>query len=203
MEKLSLRCYAVFSTFVILFLVGYAHHGTQEGREQIAETVEQSAVLSGEPLPSKSKSPIDEGVWAVVRVVDGDTLIVGDGADKNKQYQVRLIGADTPEVVKSGTPIEPFGIEASEFTKRMIADADNQVRLSFDGEQLDKYKRTLAMVYVSTPAGEVWLNELLIREGLAHARLDYRYSHMAKLAFAVAEVEARREKLNLWRDVVE
>ena len=203
MEKLSLRCYAIFSTLAILFLVGYAHHGTQGDREQIAETMEQSAVLSNEPLPSKSKSPIDEGVWAVVHVVDGDTLIVGDSADKNEQYRVRLIGADTPEVVKSGTPIEPFGLEASEFTKRMIAEADHRVRIAFDGEQLDKYKRTLAMVYVPTPDGEVWLNELLIREGLAHARLDYRYSHMAKLAFAVAEVEARQNKRNLWRDVQE
>jgi endonuclease YncB( thermonuclease family) len=55
------------------------------------------------------------------------------------------------------------------------------------------------MVWLQLPNGqEVWLNELLIREGLAHARLDYRYSHGAKLAFAVAEVEARRNKRNLW-----
>ena len=37
-------------------------------------------------------------------------------------------------------------------------------------------------------------------EGLAHARLDYLYSHGAKLSFAVAEVEARRYKKNLWRE---
>ena len=86
----------------------------------------------------------------------------------------------------------------------MIADADHKVCLAFDGEQLDRYDRTLAMVYLTMPDGrEVWLNELLIREGLAHARLDYRYSHGAKLAFAVAEVEARRYKRNLWKDVRE
>jgi micrococcal nuclease len=133
-----------------------------------------------------------------VRVVDGDTLIVGDKMDKQKQYRIRLIGADTPEVVKSGTMPEPFGQEASDFTKRMIAESNNQVRIAFDGEQLDRYNRTLAMVYLQTPDGEVWLNELLIREGLAHARLEYRYSQTAKLAFAVAEVEARRNKRNLW-----
>jgi len=57
------------------------------------------------------------------------------------------------------------------------------------------------MVYLPMPDGrEVWLNELLIREGLAHARLEYRYSQGSKLHFALAEVEARRNKRNLWRD---
>ena len=134
-------------------------------------------------------------------MVDGDTLIVGDGGDG--QYQVRLIGADTPEVVKANTPVEPFGLEASEFVKQKIADAGGRVRLSFDGDRTDRYGRTLAMVWLQMPNGkEVWLNELLIREGLAHARLQYRYSHGAKLSFAVAEVEARKQRRNLWKDAV-
>ena len=175
MGKLILRSYAVLITLVALILIGQVNRSTQE---QVEETVEQPAVLSNEPLPSKSVSPIEEGLFEVVRVVDGDTLIVGDILDKQKQYRVRLIGADTPEVVKSGTPVEPFGQEASEFTKRMIAEAGNKVRIAFDGEQVDRYKRTLAMVYLTMPNGsEVLLNELLIREGLAHARLDFRYSH--------------------------
>ena len=118
MEKTLLRCYAILITLVVLCLIGHINHGAQD---QVTETfVEQPAVISNDPLPSKSKSPIEEGIYDVVRVIDGDTLIVGDSADRAKQYRVRLIGADTPEVVKSGTPIEPFGIEASEFTKRMI-----------------------------------------------------------------------------------
>ena len=58
------------------------------------------------------------------------------------------------------------------------------------------------MVWLQLPNGqEVWLNELLIREGLAHARLNYRYSHGAKLSFAVAEVEARQNNRNLWKSI--
>ena len=38
----------------------------------------------------------------------------------------------------------------------------------------------------------------LILEGLARARLDFRFSHGAKLAFALAEIEARRNNRNLW-----
>ena len=158
-----------------------------------------SFAIDNAPLSSKTKAPITEGMWTVVRVVDGDTLIVGDTDDRTKQYKVRLVGADTPEVVKPNTPVEPFGSEASEFTKQKIAEADNAVRLAFDGDQVDKYDRCLAMVYLQMPDGtEIWLNELLIREGLARAQLQYRYSKGAKDAFQRAEAEAKSAKKNLW-----
>jgi micrococcal nuclease len=137
-----------------------------------------------------------------VQVVDGDTLVIGDSTDRTKQYRVRLIGTDTPETVRSGSPVEAFGLDASEFTKQKIAEADHRIRISFDGEQLDRFGRTLAMVWLQLPNGqEVWLHELLIREGLAHARLHYRYSHGAKLSFAVAEVEARQNSKNIWESI--
>ena len=181
------------STIIILFLVGCNDQGMLGWG-----AVDHRAII---PLPSRSKSPIDAGVWTVVRVVDGDTLVVGDSDDRKQQYRIRLIGADTPETVRPGTPVEAFGVEASEFVKQKIADADHLIRISFDGEQLDKYKRTLAMVWLQMPDGqEVWLNELLIREGLTRARLEYRYSYGAKRAFAVAEVEARKHRRNLWKD---
>ena len=168
-------------------------------RDRVAEVLEP--ILPGisspyKPLPSKVRGPIEEGVWTVIRVVDGDTLIVGN---TDGQYQVRLIGADTPEVVRPNTPIEPFGPEASAFTKRKIAEARNQVRLSFDGDQVDRYGRNLAMVYLQMPNGqEVWLNELLIREGLARAQTQYRYSRGAKNVFRQAETEAKNARRNLW-----
>ena len=190
----------VLIAIVLLFMVGCAGHETQ-GQGAMED---QSAVIPYDPLPSRSASPIEAGVYSVVRVVDGDTLVVGDSTDREKQYRVRLIGADTPETVRSDTPVEAFGVQASDFTKQKIAEADHRVRIAFDGEQLDRFGRTLAMVYLTTPNGqEVWLNELLIREGLARARLDYHYSHGAKLSFAVAEVEARKERRNIWRDLTQ
>ena len=161
-----------------------------------------SLALDNVPLSSKTKAPITEGLWSVLRVVDGDTLIIGDANDKAKQYNVRLIGADTPEVVKPNTPVEPFGPEASEFTKQKIAEAKNVIRIAFDGDQRDKYDRVLAMVYLPLPNGqEVWLNELLIGEGLARAQTQYRYSKGAKDAFQRAETEAKRAKKNIWSAV--
>ena len=181
----------------VLFLLGLIN---PDVRDRVAEVLPLQALGitdPNKPLPSKTQGPLTEGIWTVVRVVDGDTIDVGD--DEGKKYRIRLIGADTPETVKPNTPVQPFGPEASAFTKRKIAEADNCVRLAFDGDQVDRYGRSLAMVYLQMPDGnEIWLNELLIREGLARAQLQYRFSKGAKTTFQQAEDEAKRAKRNLW-----
>jgi micrococcal nuclease len=76
----------------------------------------------------------------VTRVIDGDTIVVsGVGS-------VRLIGVDTPETVDPRKPVQFFGKEASEFTRRLAQ--GQAVRLEFDFQQTDKYQRTLAYVYL-------------------------------------------------------
>ena len=71
---------------------------------------------------------------SVVRVVDGDTLLL----DRNER--VRLIGVDTPETVDPRRPVERFGKEASAFTKRMVE--GKRVRLEFDQDRRDRFGRT-------------------------------------------------------------
>ena len=181
----------------ILVLLGFASPDIRDNVAEALEPLFPGISSPYKPLASKVKGPIEEGIWTVVRVVDGDTFDVGD--DTGNKYRIRLIGADTPETVKPNTPVQPFGPEASEFTKRKITEANNRVRLAFDGDQVDKYGRNLAMVYLQMPdEKEVWLNELLIREGLARAQLQYRFSKGAKNAFRTAEEEAQSAKRNLW-----
>lgn len=66
------------------------------------------------------KQPDDEKITkaTVERVIDGDTLKVklADG----KTEDVRLLLVDTPETVKPNTPIQPYGTEASAFTKETL-----------------------------------------------------------------------------------
>ena len=50
----------------------------------------------------------------VTRVIDGDTIEV---TLSGKKERVRMIGVDTPETVKPGSPVEPYGKEASEYTR--------------------------------------------------------------------------------------
>ena len=197
--KKFLRSRRILATIAatVLILIGLL---SPDVRDSVAETLEP--IFPGisspyKPLASKVKGPLTEGLWTVVHVVDGDTFDVGDSAGA-KKYRIRLIGADTPETVKPNTPVQPFGPEASAFTKQKIAEANNRVRLAFDGDEVDKYGRSLAMVYLQMPTGEVWLNELLIREGLARAQVQYRFSKGAKAAFQQAEAEAKSAKRNLW-----
>src|SRR5689334_7778228 len=64
----------------------------------------------------------------VTRVVDGDTVVVrytNGSTDK-----VRILGVDTPETHKPGTPVQCYGPEASQFTQRMLT--GRSVRLELD-----------------------------------------------------------------------
>jgi micrococcal nuclease len=131
---------------------------------------------------------LDEGMHEVRRVVDGDTLVLASGA------RLRLQGIDTPETVAENRPVEPWGPEASRFTKDFIGRAGGRVRLTFSLERLDRHDRFLAFVW----NGDVMLNEELVRAGLAHARLDYRYSEPMKRRLAAAQDEARAAQRGIW-----
>jgi micrococcal nuclease len=131
---------------------------------------------------------LEEGIHKVRRVIDGDTFVLASGA------RVRLQGIDTPETVLANSPVERWGPEASQFTKDFVHHAGGQVRLTFSLERKDRHDRFLAFVW----NGDVMLNEELVRAGLAHARLDYRYSGPMKSRLAAAQDEARRAARGIW-----
>lgn len=143
-------------------------------------------VAASDPAPSPEN--LEEGVHEVRRVVDGDTLLLESGA------RVRLQGIDAPETVREDFPVEPWGPEASAFTKDFVADANRNVRLTFSLERKDRHDRFLAFVW----NGDVLLNEELVRAGLARARLDYRYSGPMKRRLAAAEKEAKATERGIW-----
>lgn len=121
----------------------------------------------------------------VVRVVDGDTLLL-DGNER-----VRLIGVNTPESVDPRRPVEKFGKEAASFTRSLVE--GKQVRLEFDQERRDRYGRTLAYVYL--PDGTL-VNEVIIREGYGFAYTRFPYKRMER--FRSLEREAREQGRGLW-----
>lgn len=153
------------------------------------------------PIGRPDAQPLGEGIWQVQRVVDGDTLIVertisqrinGQMTSSQQSTRVRLMGVDTPETVRPNYPVEPWGPEASRFTKQFVA--GGSVRLQLDKERLDKYGRLLAYVWVD----ERMLNEELLRAGLAEAKLTFRYSSAMKRRFGDAEAEAKDNRLGIW-----
>ncbi|MFR9296159.1 MAG: thermonuclease family protein [Aedoeadaptatus pacaensis] len=115
-------------------------------------------------------SPKDTAGVTVKRVVDGDTLIIDDGADT----RVRLIGVDTPETVKPRGRVEPWGKEASDFSKKTLT--GKAVFLEYDEEKEDRYGRTLAYIWTEDPRvsdkpkEEILFNYQLVASGYARER---------------------------------
>lgn len=146
-------------------------------------------MLPTNDVATKSPGALDNGPYEVLRVVDGDTILL-----KRDRLRVRLQGVDTPETVKEDTPVEDWGPEAAAYTKRFVSEAGNKVDITVDGEGVDQYGRHLAFVWHD---GRL-LNEELIGSGLARAKLAYDYSQRMKDRLSAAQDRARRERLGIW-----
>ncbi|WP_026951113.1 thermonuclease family protein [Algoriphagus mannitolivorans] len=97
----------------------------------------------------------------VSKVVDGDTFWVKH--PNGTEEKIRLIGVDSPEARRTGrTDVEYFGKESSDFAKRILS--GKKVRLEYDVQRYDRYRRTLAYVYLEDGT---FFNALLVREGFA------------------------------------
>lgn len=127
----------------------------------------------------------------VVRVVDGDTIVVRTGGGDER---VRLIGIDTPESVDPRQPVECFGKEAARYTRSIIPPG-TEVTLERDVEPRDRYDRLLAYVYRS--ADGLFVNEAIASEGYAQVLTvppNVAYSDR----FLAAERSARNAGKGLW-----
>lgn len=133
------------------------------------------------------------GPYEVVRVVDGDTIIVSiDGQDT----RVRLIGIDTPESVADDTVKENTeeGKEASAYTTTLLE--GNTVYLEYDQETLDEYARTLCYVYLHDK--RTMVNELLLKNGYART-MTIEPNTKYKERLAAAELIAKETKEGFWK----
>ena len=127
----------------------------------------------------------------VERVVDGDTIEVNPAVSGTED--VRLLGVDTPETVDPNEPVEPYGPEASAFTKRQLE--GKRVTLTFDQEKTDQYGRALAYVRISGQ-GETF-NETLLRQGYAQLEI-VAPNDSFESSFRQAQDEARQADRGIW-----
>lgn len=119
---------------------------------------------------------------------------------------MRLIGIDTPESRynsklvrdsrrsrKDTETILKMGREASDFTRRLVE--GKRVRLVFDAQRYDKYRRLLAYVYLEDGT---FVNGRIIEEGYAQVMTiapNVRYAR----TFLKLEREARRKGNGFWK----
>ena len=131
--------------------------------------------------------------YKVVRVVDGDTIVIKYGG---KYEKVRLLCVNTPESVHPDEKQNiPMGKVASKYTQKKLA--GKYVKLEFEVNRLrGNYGRLLAYVFVDGQN----LNLDLVRQGLSPYYTKYGKSQRYDSEFRLAEKQARKEKINIWGD---
>jgi micrococcal nuclease len=140
----------------------------------------------------------------VVKIVDGDTL---EALVKGRKKRVRLIGIDTSELHESdklirdasrsecsASDLQGLGADAVRFVQRVLSPGD-AIRLEYGRQRLDDYQRTLAFVWLSN--GQL-LNELLVCEGYAQARLHYVTRADYRARFQHCSQQAQTASKGLW-----
>jgi len=132
------------------------------------------------------------GQYPVVKVVDGDTIIVNY---QKKREKVRLLRVNTPESVHPDKKQNiPMGKVASDYTKKRLK--GKYVDLEFEGPLRGRYGRLLAYVFVEG----MNFNLELVREGLSPYYTKYGLSEKYDKEFKEAERSARKHQLNIWGD---
>lgn len=123
--------------------------------------------------------------------VDGDTAKF----ELNGEIiTVRFLGIDTPETVHPTKGEEPYGKDASNFTKEKLQNA-KKIEIEYDknADKKDKYDRHLAWIWVD----DNLLQKEIIANGLAKTYMlqdNYKYAGLLQ----ASEETAKEAKLNIW-----
>ncbi len=188
---------------LVIAIVGALASGI--GSDVIATAVRESAPApaavapSAEPTPGPTPEPVfaptgETTQATVVRVIDGDTIIVTIG---DTDYRVRYIGIDAPESVSLDKPVEFMGREAADANRRLVSSAN--VILERDVSETDQYGQLLRNVWVDRDGTLVLAGLELVREGYARISTftpDVRY----RTLLAEAQQEARVAAIGMWGD---
>jgi len=151
-----------------------------QGRHHYSDRTQHNAKI----LPVKTA----DRYYVVKKVYDGDTILLGDGR------KVRFLGVNTPEVAGRNKNAEAGGEAAKTWLTNRLQ--HQTVRLEFDVEKQDKYQRTLAHVFTKD---KLHVNLELVRRGLAAVNI-YPPNLKYVQPLLIAQQEAAREKLGIWRD---
>jgi endonuclease YncB( thermonuclease family) len=122
----------------------------------------------------------------VVRVTDGDTIVVLD-AD-NAQHKIHLQGIDAPERGQA------YGTKSKEHLSDSVADKTVVVEY----EKYDRYERILGKVLLDDQD----MNLEQLEAGLAwhYKKYESEQTTADRVSYSDAEREARRVRRGLWQD---
>jgi endonuclease YncB( thermonuclease family) len=122
----------------------------------------------------------------VVRVVDGDTLVLLVAG--HEQERIRLAGIDCPERKQA------FGTRAKQALTRRVAGKE----VTVEWAKRDRYGRIVGKVVY----GGHDVDLALVREGMCwwYRKYAHEQSDVDQALYADAEAKAQEKRLGLWRD---
>lgn len=129
----------------------------------------------------------------VAQVTDGDTIVLDSG------LVVRLIGTQAPKLPLGREDFEiwPLAPEAKAALEALAL--NKTVQLGYGGEEIDRYERALAHVFIDGAEGPIWAQHAMVAKGLARVYSFPDNRKCLDLLFA-AEGRARLSGLGIWRD---
>ncbi len=142
---------------------------------------------------ASSLSPDDAVRAEVVRVVDGDTVIVHVN-DTGTDERVRMLNLDTPEVSASTAQERCFAEEAKVYVSSRLP-VGTEVQLATDRVERDRYERLLAGIQPDESDRVIQIDIAARGLGVAAYYGDNdRYLNDVESA----ERSAKREKAGMW-----
>lgn len=153
-----------------------------------------NSFVNKDETPVAEAEPVTQATVRVVRVIDGDTLVVNHNS---RDETIRLLNVDTPETKDPNTEVECLGPEATEFLENRLKPGA-AVTLEYDTERTDRYGRTLAAVYES---GSL-VNADIARAGFGVA-VTFEPNHKFYAPVREAQTEAEKTRRGLFSPVAE
>lgn len=116
-----------------------------------------------------------------VRVVDGDTLVLGDDT-------IRMQGIDAPELAQTCRNASGKTYRCGQISKAFLEKLISKGSVSCNGSELDAYDRRIATCF----AGSINLNRKMVESGQAYVFRRYSQQYIPE------ETEARMARRGLW-----
>ena len=141
-----------------------------------------------------TKDPYVYRIKSVGKVVDGDTIDadIDLGFDISLTKRIRLAGIDTPESRTADKYEKKLGLEAKDWLKHRLEDANDIIIRTELPDSTEKYGRIIGHLYIN--GEETSLNNQMIAEGYAW---NYDGGTKAKDYNILKEI---RTRLGTWKE---
>ncbi len=134
-----------------------------------------------------------EGPYTVIKVDDGDTIVV---SINDIPTTIRFVGLDTPEVNGPYRQQACWGPEASKATHSLLDRQSVYLEIDSPKNLIDKYGRELRYVYRASD--HLSIGKYLIQNGFAREYTYQKIAHKYQSEFRQFQLDAQDKNLGLW-----